>query len=259
MRSGFICGECFGSFPESIQKNIIQFNARQLTQAKNLYTAPTVKPWLKCGRFGLTHDAVQLNMHEYPLQKLRGIRLGFHPYTIGSSPNTVSGTVTLILETENPYMIIEEPFLEHNITARYNINGLLVNYFFSSELSRMVQEVETAIKNGVYNLERFMEEYSSRQEQQEKEAQEKAREEGRKSQKSRQKQTKKNEQSATPLEKARIRFGLEMPYSAEQLKRARNKILIKEPIHPDNGGSAEAFKKFEEEYRLLLKYATKVS
>lgn len=260
IRGGAVCTNCAGLFPESIRKGFRQFTAKQLMQARTLYTEQKIKPWLRCGEFGLGKYSIILNQFEYPLRKLRGIRLGFHPNAIGGSQHTVNGTVTLILETEKPYMVIEEPFLAYDITARYNINGLIIRYFFSPELSRMVQEVETAIKNGVYNLERFMEEYRSRQERQkEKEAQSKAREERRKSQQSRQKQDKKNEQPATPLEKARERFGLDMTYSTEDVKRARNRMLMKEKIHPDNGGSAEAFKVFEEEYRMLLKYAANAS
>ncbi|MBR1470489.1 MAG: hypothetical protein IJ600_02455 [Lachnospiraceae bacterium] len=67
--------------------------------------------------------------------------------------------------------------------------------------------------------------------------------------------TRRSTPKATPLEEAKSVFGVELPFTADEIRQRRNLLLKK--YHPDNpDGSEEMCKKINEWYALLLKYAS---
>ena len=60
----------------------------------------------------------------------------------------------------------------------------------------------------------------------------------------------------TPLESAMELFSIKRPFTKSELRKKRNIFIASNHIHPDDGGSEEAFRKVQDAYELLIKFAS---
>lgn len=269
---GHICSDCLDSFPESIRMNIERFTVRQLGMLKKIIRRTDSKPWLECGDFGVTNSGVVLKGIEYPIQSLRSVGLNFHPKCIGKHPKTVSGIVTAVIQTRNPHFLIEEPLFHDDITVGYNINGKRISYRYSYETELLFQKIQECIDSGdgdlasriddyyksVMNMKKYTE--SKNRYRQKKETDE-GNHGNRDSNNHGWKKTDtdgKRTDTKRPLsefDEAKQLFGVQMPYTSNEIKNRRNMLLKK--FHPDNkDGSIEMCQKINTSYDLLQKFVS---
>ena len=51
-------------------------------------------------------------------------------------------------------------------------------------------------------------------------------------------------------------FSVKRPFTKAELRKKRNIFLASNHVHPDDGGSEEAFRKVQDAYELLMKFAS---
>lgn len=292
VRNGSICTSCFESLPDSVKINIKNFTVRQVFQIKKLMHPASSKMWIESGVFGIGKESLCIKGNEYFLKDLRNVRLNFHPREIGKHPNTVIGTITVVLETKMPHFMIEEPFFPADVTVGYSISGKNVYYHYSYEIEQLFNAIQDCIHDKVYDMTQYIMKYkktvkkedelkkqkraSEKPEQhtEKKDAANKGCDAGNRNDESEAKDgdEKKHDsfksktkfsgfnnvhraKKLSPFDEAKVLFNVEMPYSMAQIKESRN-ILIKK-YHPDNiDGSEEMCKRINEAYKLLSKFAS---
>lgn len=259
IKRGNICEQCYRNLPVSVQASADQFTAAQLKSLSGIIHMPTESDnrsvWAYSGNRHLkfTRNAVWLGHVLIYVKDLRSIRLDFHAKGLAKDPNTVTGTITVVLETKSPHFLLEEPLSKNDICLNYRINGCEITYEFPYHLDHLIQYIQMALVAGATTLDgakRKMEE--KRQEEERRRAEE---EKNRQEERARtQNHTGSNPKS--PFDAAKKLFGVELPFTKQELKRIRNRLIIERNAHPDIGGSDEAFKEIQGAYELLLKYAS---
>ena len=280
-KNGCICQGCYDQLPNSIKASIRSFTVQQLKEVKTVIGEPFERSWVECGRLKLCMESIILNGFAIKLKDIKRISLNFHPKYPWNAARTVMGTVTVVIETKSPHIILEEPFFDRDIKAVYTIYGKNITYTYSYELEKLVREVQKAVDadTDLYDAAaRYSEEVGRRKEaeaakQKKAEAERKAREEAarrqaeedrkRKEKIKNEKQrnqnrytggyAKKAQEPLTPFEQAKKMFGVELPFTLKELD-SRKKELAKK-YHPDMGGDTETFQQIMEYYEMLKKYA----
>lgn len=275
-KNGFICQSCFSLLPDSVKLNIESFTARQILKLSKILHVLDSKPWVKSGTFGVTKDGICIKNVEFKIWDLRKVKLNFHPSRIGEHPNTVVGTITVVIETKSPHFIIEEPFFPCEITVVYGINGTEIHYYYSYEIEKLLLAIQNCIEDGAPNMAPYIDKYQKavhneeelqkrkaeaeerikkkkEEEKKKEEAEKKKKEENNKNQQKKTGNEKKPEY-LSPFEEAKIMFGVEIPYTKSQIKKLRNDLIKKH--HPDNNnGSEDMCIKINNYYKLLMKFA----
>lgn len=259
IKRGNICEQCYRNLPISVQASADQFTAAQLKSLSGIIHMPTESDnrsvWAYSGNRHLkfTRDAVWLGHVLIYVKDLRSIRLDFHAKGLAKDPNTVIGIITVVLETKSPHFLMEEPLSKNDVCLNYRINGCEITYEFPYHLDHLIHYVQIALASGAATLDdakRKMEE--KKQEEERHRAEE---EKNRQDQKARSQNNTANT-SKSPFDAAKKLFGVELPYTKQELKRIRNRLILERNAHPDIGGSDEAFKEIQGAYELLLKYAS---
>lgn len=247
LKSGLICSDCMDSLPIGIKNSIHEFTADQIQKIKN-----NIKPydgksriWRYCDSLQVTGNSIVLNRMEYKLKDLMSVKLNFHPREIGKLPDTAEGIVSLILELKSPHILIEESFINKRITARYIISGMDIIYHYSKDLEYTINAIQAAIQDKTYIIKEAYKE-------------EKDTDTGKQSNQSGYKQKKRKNRTSkmTPLESAMELFSIKRPFTKSELRKKRNIFIASNHIHPDDGGSEEAFRKVQDAYELLIKFAS---
>ena len=281
IKGGHICLSCLSAFPDSVRMGIDNFSPHQLQQL-NKIVHPAMSKGIACGSFIASRNSIVLKNIEYNLSDLRSVKLNFHPKNDGNHPKTAVGVITAIIETKKPHFMIEEPFFPEDVTVGYSIFGKNIKYHYSYEIELLFKKIQECIDDKSYNMSSYIEEYKqaimnakkyneskeqeriraeemarkkkAEQEQAEKERKKKIEEEqARKRRQNGNFSHSDSKRQLSPFDKAKNLFGVEIPYTANDIKAARNKLLKEH--HPDNnGGSEEMCKKINEYYALLLKY-----
>lgn len=277
VKGGYICSSCYNSFPDSIKMYITDFTVGQLTKLSKIIYPATSKMLIRSGDLKICRNSISIKNTEFMLKDLRSLKLNFHPSGTGRHPNTVYGTITVVIETKSPHFLIEEPFFDHEITVGYGINGKVIYYYYSYEIEKLFEVMEKCLKDGSQDATPYLDEYQmaimkedelkkkkeEAQQKKKEEEKQKAEEKRRRQEEKRREEKKQRENTQnkdtrhkmSPFEEAKALFGVELPYTKEQLKSARNTLLKK--YHPDNkGGSVEMCKKINESYALLKKFET---
>lgn len=291
IKNGYVCDGCMGSFPDSIKMNIQFFNSHHLKQLGNITTlvSEDFNAWATCGEFKVSKHSIVLKGMEYYFEDLIRVELNFHPRETGKVPMTAVGTITAVIETKQPHFLIEEPFFPNDVTVGYIISGKAITYRYSYQLEVLFEKIQECIESGTADMTDFFEEYrktimnskkykEDREKRQQKAAEEAKRkeeeeqkrkaEERRKAQEEFEKKQKKNEWSTwgghrpgmsgnnskylSPFDEAKALFGVQMPYTKEQIRKKRNELL--KQYHPDICGSTEMTQKINVAYGLLVKF-----
>lgn len=284
VKGGYICSSCFSLLPQSVKLNIESFTTRQIFQLSKIIQPLDKKPWVECGAFAVTKNGISINNVEFDIRHLRSVKLNFHPAVEGPHPNTVIGTVTIIIETKAPHFILEEPFFPNDVTVSYGINGKTIHYYYSYELEKLLLAIWECINDGADDMTSYIDKYyrtirtekefqekmkAAKKKQQDKNAQKekdkKEKEQADKNQKRKQEENKRNSRKKaektetkakkmmSPFDEAKALFEVEIPYTKALLTKKRNELLKK--YHPDvNGGSEEMCKTINKSYELLMKF-----
>ena len=247
LKAGIICSDCMNALPIGVKNSINEFTADQIQKIKEI-----IKPydgknkiWRYCDGFQVTGNSIILNRMEYKIKDLVSVKLNFHPGEIGKLPNTAEGIISLILELKTPHILIEESFINKRITARYIISGMDIIYHYSKDLEYTINAIQAAIQDKTYIIKEAYKE-------------EKNTDAGKQSNQSGYKQKKRKNRTSkmTPLESAMELFSIKRPFTKSELRKKRNIFIASNHIHPDDGGSEEAFRKVQDAYELLIKFAS---
>lgn len=263
IKGGRICQRCYVRLPQGVRNSIGSFSAKQLNQIKQIVRIadpPEENIWKVSGRFKVGTYAIYLNGTEYKIKNLRSVRLNFHPKDLGQKPNTALGMPSIVIETKEPHILIEETFQDSLCEVEYVISGMNITYFYSREIEHVLSCVQGAIDREIPFIPEAKLEMD--REEQERKARKRNRYAGRNDERAKQEERRRKEnerkktqkRDETPLESALRIYGLQQPFSLESLKQRRNLLLKTQPIHPDNGGTNEKFKEFQSAYEILLKF-----
>ena len=249
IKYGMACSSCMSKLPRGVRKSAENFTALQL---KELFKVAQPMPagtyiWVRWDNFLVGDRYVILNSMKYELKDLEKVYLNFHPHDLGSEADTANGIISIVILLRQPHVLIEETVSEKEYSVKYHISGMNILYQFPGALDRVVKSINASISNGSYVIPEAVKYFDA--------AREKARQ---KEKKQDSKNTWNGEQTEnmTPLEAAMKMFGLQRPFSKEELRRKRNQYITAYHIHPDDGGSGVAFQRVQESYDLLLKFAT---
>ena len=234
-KKGYICQDCFNKLPHSFQNSINKLTVEQLRKSKEILHRRIGKPWAVCESFGLCDKSVQLGTFEVALTDIDKIHLNFHPLKKGGGEDLVYGIITIVINTIEPKMRIEEPLLKTEV--KYYISGKNISYVFPHNIALMINNIQVAIDRKIYDSTGF------------KPAKEKAREEREKAG-----DPIKRKNRATEFALAKKLFGVEIPYTKEEIIEKKRTLLKK--FHPDNGGSVEETIKINKAYEVLEKYVS---
>lgn len=252
LKKGLICQSCMSRVSIGVRSSLKDFTANQVKHIIN-----TIQPyqkeknvWCYCGTLKVCYDRIILNGFEYPLKNLVAVKLNFHPKELGRLPDTAVGVITAMVEIKEPHCLIEEAFIAGKTTAQYIISGMDIIYHYSDDLEHLIKTIQDAIQDRTYLIKEAIQDAQKGKEEKKKEE---------KSQKTyrweKSKTAEKKEESLTPLEAAMKLLSVERPFTKTDLRKKRNQYLAENHVHPDDGGSEEAFRKIQDAYELLLKFA----
>ncbi len=249
IKYGMACSSCMSRLPRGVRKSAENFTALQL---KELFKV--VKPmlsrtyiWARWDNFLVGDRYIVLNSMKYELKDLEKVYLNFHPHDLGNEAGTANGIISIVIVLRHPHVLIEETVSEKEYSVKYHISGMNILYQFPGALDRMVKSINTSISSGSYVIPEAVKYFDA--------AREKARQKEKK-QDSKNTWNGEHTENMTPLEAAMKMFGLQRPFSKEELRRKRNQYITAYHIHPDDGGSGAAFQRVQESYDLLLKFTT---
>ncbi len=254
IKNGHICANCALSLSAGVKSSLSELTDTQIKQIqKNIrkYKDDRIE-WVRLAGLIVCADAIVLNSREYPLSNILRVKLNFHPSEIGNEPETAKGTISAVIEVKNPHFLIEEMVSFEIATARYVISGMDVTYYIKNgeRIEHAVRAAQQAINDRSFVIQEAVDEYERLRIKAE--AERKRQREERKKRFSSDNQ----EKELTPLEVALKMFGLERPFTMEELKRHRRQYLKEHNVHPDSGGNNAEFRMLEEAYEILQKFAS---
>lgn len=241
--------------------------------------------------FMFSDDRLCVDETEILYKNIKDIYLNFHPTDKVNSSNTFTGLVkgytTLVVITKKPEIRIEKRLAKKD-NIRYSIHGNDITYIYETLDLLLVSNIKKVILKEERNLGFFKEEFiykvneteleriirEVREREKENEENEKLKqkyedakrkieeEEKRKREEKFNRRNKKNEgkrkdankeKELSNFEKAQKLFGVEIPYTEDEIKKAYYKLI--KSNHPDEGGTAEDASKINSYYDLLKKFA----
>lgn len=249
IKYGMICSSCFQKLPLGVRGNVWEFTGSQLKELlKKVKSAGNEERcWIRYDGLMVCEASIILNGRIYQLQDLESLRLNFHPNGIGQITGTAIGILSLVITLKHPHLLIEEMLSAEELQLRYYISGMEITYHYPDTLDRAVQCVNRAIAGESHVIPeavRYFESFRSRDEKSGKKTAEGSKAE------------KESGKELTRFEAAMQMFGLERPFTKEDLRKKRNQYITNNHIHPDDGGSEDAFRKVQEAFTLLSKFAS---
>ena len=236
IKDGVICATCIRSMTPLIRdlpRIARNLTFEQLKKTNKVLTRGTEVPFCHWENMYICEHAIQIHSWEVKLKQIKSIELDFHPHAYGNGKYKAVGDLTIKIETIKPNIKVEDVIAD-NVQIEYRIAGKEIKYIFPIALVNMVNRIRQAISSKNYSMGDLKEEMRLRREKRE--------------------QRVRQERQQTEFDKAKDLFGINIPYSIEQLKEIRNK-LIKEN-HPDQGGSSEKCAEINTAYDLLERFAT---
>lgn len=251
IKYGMICSSCLAKLPRGVRESSGGFTAHQI---KEILEAVKQAPagtyvWVRWDNFLVGDSYLILNGMKYNLKDLEKVSLNFHPHDLGGNADTANGVISVVLVLRQPHVLIEEAASWKEYHMKYHISGMNIIYQFPEALERVAGCINGAINNRSYVIPEAVRYFNAARERGKQQAN--SRERGKNNTQSRE-QT----DHMTPLEAAMKMFGLQRPFSKEELRRSRNQYITSNHIHPDDGGSGAAFQRVQESYNLLLKFTT---
>lgn len=249
LKTGIICSDCLSTLPIGVKNCIREFSGDQILKIRKVAVPSSGKSkiWRYCEDLKVCVDSIILNRMEYKLKDLESVKLNFHPKEIGKLPDTAEGVVTVVIEIKSPHVLIEEAFLSKRITARYIISGLDIIYHYNQDLEYTIHAAQEAIRTKTY----VIKDAFNRNDKETNDSKKSTTKEDRSKDNKRSYTDKK-----TPLESAMELFSVKRPFTKAELRKKRNIFLASNHVHPDDGGSEEAFRKVQDAYELLMKFAS---
>lgn len=249
IKYGMICSSCYRRLPLGVRGNVWEFTGSQLKELLK-----KIKPagkegrcWVRYGGLLVCEGSIILNGIVYQLKDLESLRLNFHPNRIGTVTGTAAGILSLVITLKQPHLLVEEMLSAEGLQLRYYISGMEITYRYPDALDRALQCVSKAIAEGRHVIPeavRYFDSFRSRGEKTGKKTREDS------------KAGKENGRELTRFEAAMQMFGLERPFTKEDLRKKRNQYITNNHIHPDDGGTEDAFRKVQEAFTLLSKFAS---
>lgn len=247
IKYGSACTTCYGRLPLGVRMSRDKFTAPQIRELQKVASPVRSKQriWIRYGGFSVSDRAVVLNGTEYRIPDLESVSLGFHPHAVGQKPGTAYGTITVVLVLKKPHILIEEMISDKDLEAGYTITGMDISYQFPKILETAVRAVMKAVTNKNGLVLEALRYFSAAESASGKDAGGTAGQ-----------QKKEAQENRTPYEQALDMFQVQRPFTKEELRRKRNQYITANHIHPDDGGNGEAFRKVQEAYGLLIKFAS---
>ena len=231
IKDGYICPECYRVLPRSFRDNAKKITIKQLSSAKKIIKPKYSKPWAICESVKICNTSIQIDNWEIELKNIKSIKLNFHPKNSGSKDGYVYGVVTLLIETTEPKIQIEEPFISTEI--RYYISGKDISYSYPTNIQQMFTNIQQVIDEGTFEMLKFKpnkEEYHKHQQA-----------------------NRNGGKRMTEFERAKTLYEVEIPFTVEEINKKKKELMKK--YHPDLGGDTEKAIEINAAYDLLVKFA----
>lgn len=230
VKDGAICPECYNNLPRSFKDSAKKITVKQIAAAKRVIKKCYSKAWATCESIKICNNSIQIDNWEIELKNLSKVSLNFHPENNGAETGYAYGMVTVVLETKEPQMRIEEPFICTEI--RYYITGKEISYSYPNNIQSMFVKVQRVIDDGSFDTTCFKPHRqvsggSSPDTQ--------------------------SRQQMTEFERAKTLYDVEIPFTKTDLNKKKRELS--KSCHPDNGGSLSQIREVNAAYELLLKFA----
>lgn len=253
-KHGCICPDCYGRLPDSVKNSIRSFTPRQLTELSQICHEHTELARLRVNNLVVCDHSLQINNWEINIEDIENISMNFHPVRQGEAADVCCGYVSAVVETKNPHCLIEEPIADHEIVVRYYINGKNINYVYKQDVSQILMDIQSAIRNKEGSFIKTILSFSKRK-QKENQSSNKT---GGQDSSTKSASTGRSKTTRSPFAEARRMYGVEIPYTKQTLDQ-RKRILLQQ-WHPDHNMGNEALAQemttlILRNYELLLKQA----
>lgn len=243
IKRGYICKNCYESFPIAIKENIRNMTMNELIALNKVIKKRYSASWANCGNIGICLQSIQLGDYEINLGDIKRLYLDFRPKRQGKDKEHAFGTVTLFIELVNPQIRYEEPLFDTEV--KYFISGKDLYISYPGNIQRMFTAINNNIKNGIFDTRNIM----PKKKKEEKKDTEDDKDRGRDGARRRQQEQK----AKSEFEEAKELFDVTMPFTKELISVKRKHLL--KIHHPDMGGSLDMAEKINVAYELLMKYA----
>ena len=236
IKNGNICTGCYNELPRSFKENIQKINTKQLASAKKILHKATSKSWAVCNNIAtvsICDHSIQIDKIEIMLKDIKSIKLNYHPKSNGSRQGYAYGMITIIIETAEPHIMIEEPFMMADVA--YYINGKTIAYSYPTKIQQMFTNIQEVINNKTYDTSSFKPHKESAHT------------------KSTNKGAAQRPRPTTEFERAKMLYEVEIPFTVEQINKKKKELMKKN--HPDIGGDPAKAVEINAAYDLLVKFA----
>lgn len=230
VKDGSICPECYNALPRSFKESAKKITVKQIAAAKKVIKKCYSKAWATCESVKICNNSIQIDNWEIELKNLNKVGLNFHPKNKGAENGYAYGMVTVVLETKEPKMRIEEPFMCTEV--RYYITGKEISYSYPNNIQSMFVKIQGVIDDGSFDTASFKPHRKPL---------------------SGKKQDDQSRQQMTEFERAKALYEVEIPFTKKDLNKKRKELS--KSCHPDNGGSPSQIREVNAAYELLQKFA----
>ncbi len=226
IKNGYICDVCYSLLPDVVKLSVRDIDDIHLKALKKMMTKHKSPYFLKCENVYICEDGIQINEWEMKFKFMDKIYLKFHPTDYDNGRFKAKGKLGVVIETINPHMIIEEPFME--MSVEYRIHEKDIVYIIPESANSIFREIQKILDNKKYSLKEFREKYYMGKHDN-------------------------NKKQDTAFDKAKRLYNVELPYTEEMLRHIRKRLIME--VHPDQGGSAEKSAEINNAFDLLVRFA----
>lgn len=253
-KKGRICPDCFARLPDAVKYSVESFTPKQLAEIIKICHPHTEQARLKINRLHVCDHSIHVNNWEIGIKDIQNLSLNFHPTRPGEVSGVCYGYITVVVEIKNPHILIEEPFNDHEILIKYQINGRNITYLYKSDVNQIISKVQDALRS---NEDSFIKAIILFTDEKRKQSQSYGSRSSNRQQSTYENKTNKSEPSS-PFADAKKMFGVEVPYTKQTLDQRKKALLMK--WHPDhNVGNEKLATEMTtlilKNYNLLLKQA----
>lgn len=249
IRRGYLCQSCFDKLPDSVKANAKNVTTKQLKKLLRIVHEPSEPAKLQIGFMYLGMSSLWLHGRAIRIEDIRNISWHFHPIRAEEKGNICYGVVGIVIETRQPYFVLEEPLYDHEIRAEYHISGHTITYSLPLMLEIIIMDIRKAIETKQNDFSAVIHKCSKREYSYHHHKNQSR--SNSHSDRSRHNQTGSGKPDV--LRNARNLYGLQDVFTREQLNREKRKLTKK--YHPDichDENAKEMMQMVLTYYKLLL-------
>jgi hypothetical protein len=135
-----------------VKNRVTEFTVKQIRQILDMVERPNDTVYYVANNFKVCQSSVQLNGWQIGIKHLRSVRFNFHPVKLGPKYGSVYGRITVLIETNSPHFVFEEPISNKVYPLYYAIHGKHITYTYSSFFNKLFSEINQALKDGEENF-----------------------------------------------------------------------------------------------------------